>query len=114
MSLYEDPEQRMSRRHRFAEVVVVVDRQQIAVDISVADHHLHIGDAVNVKYELVKLLKLSGFETVHREPAKFCPILSRKKKTGSQEGQLQGQLNRKRKPGMSDLMYLSEPSDWHT
>lgn len=70
----------MSRRHRFAEVVVVVDRQQIAVDISVADHHLHIGDAVNVKYELVKLLKLSGFETVHREPAKFCPILSREKK----------------------------------
>lgn len=65
LSLYEDAEQRVSRGHRLAEVVVVVDRQQVAVDVSVADHHLHVGDAVNVQNELVKLLKLSGLDPVH-------------------------------------------------
>lgn len=75
LSLYEDPKQWVSCRHRLAEVVVVVDRQEVAVDVSVADHHLHVGDAVNVQNELVKLLELSGFDPVHGEPAKFGPIL---------------------------------------
>lgn len=68
----------MSCRHRLAEVVVVVDGQQVAVDVGVADHHLHVGNAVNVQDELVKLLELAGLDPVHREPAKFCPILQRK------------------------------------
>lgn len=75
MSLDEDPEQWMSRRHRLAEVVVVVDRQQITVDVGVADHHLHVGNAVDVQYELVELLELSGLDAVHGEPAEFGPIL---------------------------------------
>lgn len=75
MSLYEDPEQRMGGRHGLAEVVVVVDGQQVTVDVSVADHHLHVGDAVNVQYELVELLELAGFDAVHREPAELGAIL---------------------------------------
>lgn len=78
LSLYEDPEQWMSCRHCLAEVVIIVDRQQITVDVGIADHHLHVGDAVNVQNELVKLLKLAGLDPVHREPAKFCPILQGK------------------------------------
>lgn len=78
MSLYEDPEQRVCRGDRLAEVVVVVDGQQVAVHVSVADHHLHVGDAVDVHDELVELLELAGLLPVHREPAKLCPILEKK------------------------------------
>lgn len=104
----------MSRRHRLAEVVVVVDRQQITVDVSVADHHLHVGDAVNVQDELVKLLKLAGLDPVHREPAKLCPILKREEKI-KREGTLKRTVaKQEEETGMSDLMLLSKPSDWHT
>lgn len=77
MSLDEDPEQRVGRRHRFAEVVVVVDGQQVAVDVGVPDHHLHVGDAVDVQDELVKLLELPRLGAVHGEPAELCPVLRR-------------------------------------
>lgn len=77
LSLDEDAEQRMGRRHGFAEVVVVVDGQQVTVDVGVADHHLHVGDAVDVQNELVELLKLPRLGAVHREPAEFCPVLRR-------------------------------------
>lgn len=70
----------MGRGHRLAEVVVVVDGQQVPVDVGVADHHLHVGDAVNVQNELVKLLKLAGLDPIHREPAEFRPILKRRRK----------------------------------
>lgn len=68
----------MSRRYGLAEVVVVVDGQQVAVDVGVADHHLHVGDAVDVQDELVKLLELSGLGAVHGEPSELCPVLWRR------------------------------------
>lgn len=80
LSLDEDPEQRVGRRHRFAEVVVVVDGQQVAVDVGVADHHLHVGDAVDVQDELVELLELSGLGAVHGEPSELCPVLWRQER----------------------------------
>lgn len=67
----------MSRRYGLAEVVVVVDGQQVAMDVGVADHHLHVGDAVDVQYELVKLLELSGLGAVHGEASELCPVLWR-------------------------------------
>ena len=102
LSLDEDPQQRVCGRHRLAEVVVVVDWQQVAVDVSVADQHLHVGDAVNVHDELVELLKLSGFDPVHREAPELCTILEtkedqKKDKRKTLEGRLSWQLNRKRK-----------------
>lgn len=72
----------MGRRHRFAEVVVIVDGQQVAVDVGVADHHLHVGDAVDVQDELVKLLELPRLGPVHREAAEFCPVLRRQECEG--------------------------------
>ena len=75
LSLYEDPEQWVGRRHRLAEVVVVVDWQQVSVDVSVANHDLHVGDAVNVHDELIEVLELPRFETVHGEPPELCSIL---------------------------------------
>lgn len=65
MSLYEYPEEWMSSRHRFAKVVVVVYRQQVPMDIGIANHHLHISNAVNVQKELVELLEPSRFDPVH-------------------------------------------------
>lgn len=97
----------MSRRHGLAEVVVVVDRQQITVDVGVADHHLHIGNAVDVQYELVKLLELSGLDTVHGEPAELGPILQGR---GDQKNEVVKQQEETR---MSDLMHSCKPCDWH-
>lgn len=59
------------------------------MNISVADHHLHISNAVNVQEELVELLELSWFNPVHREPAKLCPILNgdKEKKQDKNGGQ---------------------------
>lgn len=85
LSLDEDPQQRVSRRHGLAEVVVVVDGQQVAVHVGVADHHLHVGDAVDVQYELVELLELAGLDAVHREAAKLGAILQRGKKKKQDE-----------------------------
>lgn len=62
--LYEYPQKRMSRRHRLAKVVVIVNRQQVPVDVGVANHHLHISNAVDVEYELVELLKLARLDPV--------------------------------------------------
>lgn len=67
----------MGRGHGLAEVVVVVDWQQVSVDVSVANHHLHVGDAVNVQNEFVELLKLARLDPVHGEPAELCAILEK-------------------------------------
>ena len=39
------------------EVVVVINRQQVAMDIGVTEEHIHAGDAVNVLQQLVELLE---------------------------------------------------------
>ena len=75
LSLYEDAEQGVCGGHGLAEVVVVVDRQQVAVDVGVANHHLHVGDAVDVHDELEELLKLARFEAVHGKAPELSPIL---------------------------------------
>lgn len=110
LSLYEDPEQRMGGRHGLAEVVVVVDGQQVAVDVGVADHHLHVGDAVDVQYELVELLELARLDAVHREPAELGAILRKKIGNRSKRGEeairgrkLPGRAHRKGKRGCSTL-----------
>lgn len=91
MSLDEDPQQRVSRRHGLAEVVVVVDWQQVAVHVGVADHHLHVGDAVDVQYELVELFELAGLDAVHREAAKLGAILRRRRKMKTSEKPLEAE-----------------------
>lgn len=50
------------------------------MNVGVTNHHLHVGDAVDMQDEFVELLKLAGFDPIHREPAKLCPILRRRKK----------------------------------
>lgn len=77
LSLYEDPEQWMSCWHGLAEVVVIVDGQQIPMDVSIANHHLHVGDAVNVQDKFVEFLELARLDPVHWEPAELRPILRR-------------------------------------
>lgn len=102
----------MSRRHGLAEVVVVVDGQQVAVHVGVADHHLHVGDAVDVQYELVELLELAGLDAVDREAAKLGAILQSKREapleaetSGSDSAAGRG------KGDVSTRCHLSEPSD---
>lgn len=56
--LDEDPEQGVCTRDRLAEVVIVVDGQQVAVHVCVADGHFGVGDVVGVHNQLVEVLKL--------------------------------------------------------
>lgn len=65
----------MRSGHGLAEVVVVVDGQKVSVDVRVADHHLHVGDAVEVQDQLKELLKLARLHSVHRKPAELRTIL---------------------------------------
>lgn len=52
------------------------------MDVGVANHHLHISDAVNVEDELVELLKLAGLDPVQGEPAELCSILKKDRNDG--------------------------------
>lgn len=61
--------------HSLAEVFVIVDWQQVSMDVCVSDHHLHVGDAVDVHDELEELLKLTRLDAVDRESAELCSIL---------------------------------------
>lgn len=65
LSLYEDPEEWMSRRHRLDKVVVVVDREKVPVNVCVTDHHFHVSDAVDMEDEFVEFLKLAGLDPIH-------------------------------------------------
>lgn len=55
----------MRSGHGLAEVVVVVDGQQVSMDVGVADHHLHVGDAVEVHDQLKELLEFARLRSVH-------------------------------------------------
>lgn len=65
----------MRSGHSLAEVVVVVDGQQVSMDVRVANQNLHVGDSMEVHDQLKELLKLARFRSHHREPAKLCSIL---------------------------------------
>lgn len=55
----------MRSGHGLAEVVIIVDGQQVSVNVRVADHHLHIGDAMEVHDQLKELLEFARFRSVH-------------------------------------------------
>lgn len=75
LSLDKDPEQRVRGGHGLAEVVIVVDGQQVSMNVCVADHHLHVSDAVEVQDQLEELLEFARLRSVHREPAELRTIL---------------------------------------
>lgn len=56
--LDEDPEQRVCTRDGLAEVVIVVDGQQVTMHVRVPDGHLGVGDVVGVYDQLVEVFKL--------------------------------------------------------
>lgn len=79
--LDEDPEQRVCTRDRLAEVVIIVDGQQVPVHVRVADGHVGVGDVVRVHDQLVEVFKLPRLVTVQGEPSELSPKLQCK--TGS-------------------------------
>lgn len=62
--LDEDPEQGVGARDRLAEVVIVVDGQQVAVHICIANGHVCVGDVVRVNHQVVEVFKLPWLLTV--------------------------------------------------
>lgn len=77
--LDEDPEQGVCTGNRLAEVVVIVDGQQVSVHICVANSYITVGDMVGVYNQLVEIFKLPRLMTVQREPSEFRPKLQCKR-----------------------------------
>ena len=75
--LDEDPEQGVCAGDRLAEVVIVVDGQQVAVHVRVADGHLGVGDVMGVHNQLVEVFELSRLLTVQGEPSELSSKLQR-------------------------------------
>lgn len=56
-------------------VVIVVDRQQVAMHVGIAHQQLNVGDAVNMLQEAVELIKATRLRAIQREPTKLCTEL---------------------------------------
>lgn len=80
--LDEDPEQGICTRNRLAEVVIIVDGQQVSVHICIANSYITVGDMVGVHNQLVEIFKLPRLMTVQREPSEFRPKLQCKRRGG--------------------------------
>lgn len=52
-------------------VVVVVDGQEVAVDVRVAQEHIHPWDLVHCLQQLVEVLEAAGAGALHGKAAKF-------------------------------------------
>lgn len=74
--LDEDPKQGVCAGDGLAEVVIIVDGQQVAVHIGVADGHLGVGDVVGVQHQLVEVFKLPRLLTVQGEPSELSSKLA--------------------------------------
>lgn len=61
MSLDKDSQQGVCSRHGLAEVLVIIDGEQVSVNVSVSDHHLHVCNPVDGHDEFVEFLKFAGF-----------------------------------------------------
>lgn len=110
LSLYEDPKQWVRCGHCLAEVVVIVNWQQVTVDVSIADHHLHICNAMDMKDEFVELFKFAGLDSVHWEPTELCPILKEEQK---KKKDIKETTKQEEETARSDLLHLSQTSEWH-
>lgn len=84
------------------------------MDVSVANHHLHICNAVDMKDEFVELFKFAGLDSVHREPTELSSILKRQQKKQKKDGKDNKETTKQEEEtARSDLLRLSQPSEWH-
>lgn len=77
--LDEDSKQGVCTWDRLAEVVVIVDGQQVPVHIGVADGHLGVRDVVGVHHQLVEIFKLPRLVAVQGEPSELGAKLQGKR-----------------------------------
>lgn len=61
-------------------VVVIVDGQEVAVDVRVAQEHVHPWDLVHCLQQLVEVLEAAGARALHGKAAKFSVELQRTRK----------------------------------
>ena len=59
------------------EVVIVVDRQQVPVNVGVSQHQVRPGDVVDGLQQAVELLEASGAAPLQGEAAVLCIKLER-------------------------------------
>lgn len=78
--LYKNPKQRVCTWDSLEEVVIIINRKKIPVNISISNHNLHVGYVVDVKNKFVEVFKFPWFETIQRKSSKFCTKLQSRKK----------------------------------
>lgn len=78
--LDDDPEEGVGRGQGFVVVVVVVDGQEVAVDVGVAQEHVHPRDLVHCLQQLVEVLEAAGAGALHGKAAKLSVELQRRKR----------------------------------
>ena len=77
--LDENPEQGVCAGDGLAEVVIVVDGQQVAMHVCIANGHLGVGDVVGVHDELVEVFEPPRLLAVQREPSELGSNLGGKR-----------------------------------
>lgn len=85
------------------------------MNVGVTNHHFHVGDAVDMQDEFVELLKLAGLDPIHREPAKLCPILRRRKKKKGiiKRGAVRGTTKQDEETGILTVPHKSHRVEVH-
>lgn len=58
-------------------VVIIVDGQQVTVHVGIAHQQLHVGDAMHVLQEAIKLVEAARLRPIQREAAKLSTKLGR-------------------------------------
>lgn len=73
--LQKQPQERTGSGDGFLVVIIIVDRQQVTVHISIAHQQLHVGDVVDMLKKAIELIEATWFGPIQREATKLCPKL---------------------------------------
>lgn len=61
LSLDKESQQGVCGGHGLAEVLIVIDGEEVSVNIGISNHHLHVCNPVDCHDEFVEFLKFAGF-----------------------------------------------------
>lgn len=73
--LQKQPQEGAGSGDGFLVVIIIVDRQQVTVHISIAHQQLHVGDVVDMLKKAIELIEATWFGPIQREATKLCPKL---------------------------------------
>lgn len=69
---YNNPQYGIGRRNSFVEVFIIVDWEEISMDVSVFQQHLHTVDVMDVLEEVVELLEATKSIPLQTKATVLC------------------------------------------